>query len=451
MERRSFLRGGVGAAVLGANDRLRVAQIGCGGRGSYEMRVCSGFPDVEIVAVADVYPPLIEKARATLGGKPEGYADFRRILDRKDIDAVFVSTPDHWHAIPSILACQAGKDVYCEKPLTHTIREGQAMVKAARRHKCVVQTGSQQRSARHFQKVVELVQGGHIGKVSLVECWNAGNDAPNGYGNPPDEPAPQGLDWDMFLGPAPKVPYNRNRYHFNYRWFWDYSGGMMTDWGAHHFDIVQWAMNVEGPLSASAVGGRFCSRDNCQTPDTLMTVLEYPGFIARYMLRQGNAAALFGRTYGMAFHGTNGTLVVDRSGYEVLPEIEIEGRTSDFDRLEAFLKGGERAAYTGLNRKAEPKRTPRCEPLKELGLKIDPECQIAHVRNFLDCVKSRKRPVAEVEIGHRSITACHVGVIAYKLGRTVRWDVASERFPNDAEAQAMTTKKYRSPWVLPEV
>ena len=259
MERRSFVKGGFGAAVLGANDRLRVAQIGCGGRGSYEMRVCSDFPDVEIVAVADVYPPLVEKARAALGGKPEGYLDFRRILDRKDIDAVFVSTPDHWHAIPTILACQAGKDVYCEKPLTHTIREGQVMVT---------------RPAATAIRPTSHPRGASTGTCS----W----------------------------GRRRKVPYNRNRYHFNYRWFWDYSGGMMTDWGAHHLDIVHWAMNVDGPVSATAAGGRFCSSDNCQTPDTLMTVLEYPGFVARYMLRQGNGAALFGRTYGIAFHGTNG-------------------------------------------------------------------------------------------------------------------------------------------------
>lgn len=440
-----------GLAVLGANDRIRVAQIGCGGRGSYEMRVCSGFPDVEIVAVADVYPPLIAKARAALGGKPEGYMDFRRILDRRDIDAVFVSTPDHWHAPASILACQAGKDVYCEKPLTHTIHEGQVMIKAARRYRRVVQTGSQQRSARHFQKVVELVRAGHVGRISLVECWNASNITPGGRGNPPDGPPPAGLDWDMFLGPAPKVPYNRNRYHFNFRWFWDYSGGMMTDWGAHLIDVVHWAMNVDGPLSAAAVGGRFCANDNCETPDTMMTMFEYPGFVVRYMSRQANSSAPFGRPHGIAFHGTDGTLVVDRTGYEVLPEIQVEGRRSDFDELEAFLKGGESAAYTGLNVPRNPKRTRRCEALKELGLKIDPECQIAHVRNFLDCVKSRRRPVADWEIGHRTISACHLGVIAYRLGRKVRWDARTERIVGDPEAQARTTKRYRAPWTLPEV
>jgi predicted dehydrogenase len=459
MNRREFIKSGVTAAaasgpflgkVLGANDQVRIGIIAVGSRGSYELEVCSRLPDAKVVAVADVYQALVDRAVSASNGAVAGYQDFRRILDRKDIDAVFVSTPDHWHAPAAIMACQANKDVFCEKPLSHTIHEAQMMVKAARKYSRVVQTGSQQRSAPHFQKVVDLVQRGHIGKIAAIECWNNGNDAPEGAGQIPDSAPPAGLNWDLYLGPAPKVPYNRNRYIWNYRWFWDYSGGMMTDWGAHHMDIIQWAMQVDGPLSATAAGGRFCLKDNCETPDTLMTVFEYPGFILRYNVRSGNARRYEAWPNGIAFYGTEGTLIVDRASWEVLPE-NTARFTSDFDRVEAQARGGNVAAPFAFDRARALAPKPRCQAMGETGLQIDPSCQEGHVQNFLDCVRSRKRPVADVEIGYRSVSTCHVGVIAYRLGRKVRWDAKKETFPNDSEAQAMMTKKYRSPWTLPAV
>jgi predicted dehydrogenase len=456
MQRRTFLAASAATAasslnVANANDTIRVAVIGCGGRGSYEMRVCRGLPNVRIVAVADVWQPLVDKAVREQAPGADGVTDFRRLLDRKDIDAVFVSTPDHWHATASILAMQAGKDVYCEKPLTHNIREGRVMTTAARRYGRIVQTGSQQRSAPHYAHVCELVRNGHIGKVSMVDCWNYLNQSPDGYGSPPDSDPPPGLDWDLFLGAAPKVPYNRNRFHWNYRWFWDYSGGWMTDWGAHHLDIIHWAMGVDAPVAVNASGGRFVCKDNCETPDTLETLFTYPGFTARYSLRLANARRSEDRPYGITFYGDRGTITVDRASYEVIPEIEVEGQSSSFDRLEAFLKGGESAAYTGLNRPQNPKRTPRCEPMKETGIRLDPPVQEAHVQNFFDCMRSRKQPVADVEIGHRTVTACHLGTIAYRLGRTVKWDREHEQMIGDPEAQQMTTRQYRTPYTLPEV
>ena len=224
----------------------------------------------------------------------------------------------------------------------------------------------------------------------------------------------------------------------------------MTDWGAHHIDIVHWAMGVDAPLSAAAFGAHTL-KDNTETPDVLTTVLEYPGFTARYTMRQTNGRRLEGRPYGMAFYGTKGTLIIDRSSLEIVPEMEVEGSARDFDRLEAFLIGGENAAYVGLNAKPNPKLTPRCEPVTQTGIRTDPDAQIAHVRNFFDCVRSRKTPNADVETGHRTVTACHVGVIAYKLGRRVRWDGKSESFPGDRQAQALTTREYRKPWTLPKV
>jgi predicted dehydrogenase len=453
MKRREFLTDGGLAAVfapgrvLGANDRIVVGQIGCGARGLYEVEVCLRTPGVEIAAVADVFEPVVNKTLEKLGGRAQGYTDFRRILERKDIDAVFVSTPDHWHAIPTILACQAGKDVYCEKPLSHTIEEGRRMVDAARKYKRVAQTGSQQRSAPHFRKIVELIQSGHIGKVSLVECWNVGNESPEGIGNPPDEDPLPGLDWDMYLGAAPKVRYNRNRFVWNYRWFWDYSGGMMTDWGAHHMDIVHWAMGVEAPLAACATGGKFCLKDNRETPDTFTAVFDYPGFTATYSHRAVNARRLEGRVYGMLFHGSLGTLVVDRSSYEVIPEMKLDRgmlRADAVDELLASLRG-ERLA------RGKPQFAPQCKALRETDISIDPSSQEAHVRNFFDCMRSRGRPVADLEIGHRSVTACHLGVIAYKVGRKIRWDSRQEKILGDPEAQRLLGKRYRSPWALPAV
>lgn len=447
MDRRHFLAA-AGSPLLaraGVNDEIRIAQIGLGTRGAYELEICRRTRGAKVVAVADVFQPLVDKYVTASGNSFTGYQDFRRVLDRKDVDAVFVSTPDHWHAPIAIMACQAGKDVFCEKPLSHTLHEGRRMVAAARQHDRVFQTGSQQRSATHFQKVVDLIHRGHIGQITEIECWNEENDTPEGAGNPPDTAPPPGLDWDLYLGPAPQVPYNRNRYIWHYRWFWDYSGGMMTDWGAHHMDIIQWAMKVDGPLSAVAAGGRFCLQDNCQTPDTLMTVFEYPGFIVRYSVRMGNSRRLEGRPNGIAFYGTNGTLIVDRGSWEVVSE-NAPRFPNDYDRVEAWLKTGNVAQPAGFDRTVRAPARPRCEALSETGLKIDPACQEAHIENFLDCVRTRRRPVADVEIGYRSISACHVGVIAYRLGRKVRWDAQSESFPGDREAQALMTKKYRAPW-----
>jgi predicted dehydrogenase len=449
MERRAFVQQGVaavaGGRVLGANDRIVVGQIAAGARGLYEVEVCLRTPGVEIAAVADCFEPVARKAAQKIGGRCQAHTDFRRILDRKDIDAVFVSIPDHWHAIPTILACQAGKDVYCEKPLSHTIEEGRRMVAAARRYNRVVQTGSQQRSAPHFAKVAELIRGGHIGKVSYVECWNVGNEGPEGIGNPPDEAPPQGLDWDLYLGPAPQAPYNRNRYVWNYRWFWDYSGGMMTDWGAHHMDVIHWAMGVDAPLSVSAAGGKLVLKDNRETPDTFLAVFEYPGFTAAYRHRAVNARRIEGRVYGMLFHGSLGTLVVDRSSYEVVPEMKVDRGMLHDDAVGELLASlrGERVA------RPKPQPVPQCEALKETGISIDPSSQEAHVRNFFDCMRSRQRPVADVETGHRSVSACHLGVIAYKTGCRIRWDARREQILDDAAAQALTTKTYRAPWRLP--
>lgn len=465
MQRRQWIHGAGAAAAgpfigraAGANKRIRIGQIGLGARGHYELTLCLKQAGVQVAAVCDPFQPLVDLAVKKAGPGVQGCQDFRRVLDRKDIDAVFVSTPDHWHAPISILACQAGKDVYCEKPLTHTVEEGRRMVEAAHRYKRVVQTGSQQRSAPHFEKVRELIQSGHIGKVSFIECWNVSNSYPLGCGKPPDGAPPPGLDWDLYLGPAPKVPYNRNRFLWNYRWFWDYSGGMMTDWGAHHLDSVHHIMGVDAPLSASSAGGKFLLDDNRETPDCFRAVFEYPGFVVSYTNNLLNGQRIAGRSTGMMFHDTAGTLIVDRSSYEVIPEMvrPWEPPRDALDLVEAMLESRRRDAGYSLGappavRAAAAPPKPGCEALKVTGISLDPEIQIAHIRNWLDCIRSRKQTAAGWEIGHRSVTACHLGVIAQKTGRAIRWDAKSERILGDPEASRLLSKSYRAPWTLPRV
>src|SRR5581483_313148 len=258
--------------VMGANDRIGVGLIGAGGMGQSNMRDFMRSGQVDIVAIADPYDPNLDNAVSTTLGRAKGYRDFRKVLDHKYVDAVIIATPDHWHAIPMIAACEAGKDVYEEKPLSHTLFEGRKMVEAAAKHNRVVQVGTQQRSGEHFQKAVELVRSGKIGKVTYAETWIHGNQFPEGIDDLPDSDPPPWLDWDLWLGPAPARRYNRNRAIYNFRWFWDYSGGILTDWGTHLLDVVHWAMGVNAPKTIYATGGKFLLQDNRETPDTLEVV-----------------------------------------------------------------------------------------------------------------------------------------------------------------------------------
>ena len=258
----------------------------------------------------------------------------------------------------TVMACQAGKDVYVEKPTSVAIGEGRRMVEAARKYSRIVQVGTQQRSATHFQKAVELVRSGRLGQISMVRCWNVGNTAPEGIGNPPDSDPPADLDWDFWLGPAPKVPFNPNRFGVfpdvwsYFRYFWDYAGGMMTDWGVHLIDIVQWAMNVDAPQSVSTAGGKFALTDNRDTPDTILATYRYPGFIMTYENRSANGRQINAHGYGIEFYGTNGTLFVDRSGYDLAPEQQRRtgGGTEDRIGRDAGVHSGQSHARPQFHR-----------------------------------------------------------------------------------------------------
>ena len=407
-----------------ASDKVRVALIGAGGQGQVNLSAFLRLSEVDCPAVCDVDDKrtaeglkIVADAR---GKAPEGYKDFRKVLERKDVDAVIVATPDHWHALNAILACQAGKDVYVEKPLATTIEEGRAIVTAARKYNRVVEVGTQQRSSRHFQDAVAVVKSGKLGKIRMTRAW-AYLDWKSGLGNPPDAPVPAGVDYDMWLGPAPARSFNPMRFHHNFRWFWDYSGGLATDWGAHMIDVVMWAMG-EDPVGAMAIGGKYGFPDDIrETPDTQQSVIEFPGYSLVWEHMIGCGVGPWQREHGAEFHGENGILVVDRGGWEVVSE------TDSFK---------------------QPERVFRMMPTPRQPGSGD--FHFEHVKNFMACVKSRQAPTADVEIGHRSVTACHLGNIAVRLQRYVRWDPKSERIVGDEEAQALVGRKYRSPWLLPK-
>jgi predicted dehydrogenase len=413
------------ANVPGSNDRIRIGLIGCGGMGQTDLRDFLKNTNVQCVALGDVDDSQSAATREWVnrldGQKPELITrDFRFVLDRKDIDAVIVGTPDHWHALPTIMACQAGKDVYVEKPLAISIGEGRAMVRAARQHNRIVQMGTQQRSAPHYAEAVEYVRSGRLGQIRLVRAW-----AYQGWmGNipkVPDSDPPPGVDYDMWLGPARKRPFNKNRFHFNFRWYWDYSGGLMTDWGAHMIDIANWAMGVKTPTCAVSMGGKFGFPDDAEeTPDTQQALWSYPGFTMLWEHATAINRGPEARDHGVEFHGNNGTLVVDRAGWEVAPEVvKVDGKSQY--KLAAF-------------------------PRQNV---VNDQSHQAHVNNFLDCMRSRELPRSDVEIGHYSMIACHLGNIAFRLGRQVCWDTGTETIINDAEAATYVTRAYRAPWKLP--
>ena len=450
VNRRTFVTSSVsGAAVTaagaksshqpGPNDRIRVGCIGVGGMGRGNQRDFQLMPEVDVVAVCDVWEHNRNLAVKMTDGKATPYKDFRELLDRQDVDVVVIATPDHWHAPILIAACQAGKDVYVEKPLSHRLREGRKMVEAARHHNRVVQMGTQQRSGAHYQEAVNLIRNGGLGKVTRVHCWNYENETPAGIGNFPPGDVPDGLDWDMYLGPAPRVPFQANRFIYNFRWFWDYSGGKATDWATHHLDIVQWAMNVRGPRTAFAAGQKLVVRDDRETPDTLEIVFEYPEFICTYSARAGNSRAHQDRTYGVEFFGADATLFIDRAGFEVMPEVgglyEVEN-----PRYIRELKAAQNPEVPWEDRKRESRSR------AEYAVAATSVQHIAHVRNFIDCVKSRNEPASDIETGHYSTSAPHLANIALKLGRKIEWDWKNERIVGDPEGNRLLTKQYRAPW-----
>jgi predicted dehydrogenase len=445
MHRRNFVKtSGFGmtalsaSRVLGANDRINIGLVGCGGRGRGVARTMrDAATNVAYTAVADVYKANAELAREWAGSDAKAFQDFRKLLELKDVDAVHIATPDHWHAIATVLACQAGKDVYVEKPTSLTIREGRVMLNAARKYNRIVQVGTQHRSAPHFMKIAEMIQRGDIGAVKFVRVWNYANHTPNGIGRKPVQEPPPELDWDMYLGPSPKVPFNPNRFLGNFRYFWDYSGGYITDFGNHRLDTMQQIMNVSAPKTVSAVGGVYVMKDDRETPDFLTVTWEYDNFIATYEGSNINTHGMGGRTpghryynsrgewdqpNGIAFYGTEATIFAERIGWEMFPEPDA-----------AMFSGGRSAAR---------KRAPTVKRMWE----NNEEPTKAHCINFTECLRSRKTPNADIEIGHRGTSLALLGNIAMRTGTKLHWDAGKEDFIGAPEASALLTRSLRKPY-----
>ncbi|MBL7223006.1 MAG: Gfo/Idh/MocA family oxidoreductase [Candidatus Brocadiae bacterium] len=391
-----------------ASDRIVVGAIGTGGRGMGLLGM-NRYPNCSIAAVCDVFEPHLARAQKAIGGTCEAVADFRRIIDRTDVDAVTIGTPDHWHALITIMGCQSGKDVYCEKPLSRTAHEGREMVKAARRYGRVVQMGTQHRSRAVIRQVCEWVRNGRLGKVEKVRLWVWRNrqQAPV-----PDQPAPANLDWDMWLGPCPWVPYNRLRAPWNFRWFMEYAGGYMTDWGAHMISEISWAMGTDetGPVAVEGTG--------VQNPDSFWDVpaevsltytFEDPDFVMTW--EQPGDGGRGGPEFGMQYIGTEATLT------EFFGSHKVE--------------------------RGDPDLSPTRPDEIHLYESND------HFTNWLECIATRKRPIVDVEIGHRMTLWCHLGNIAYITGRTLRWDPVREVCLGDEDANRLLHKAYREPWHLP--
>ncbi|MGC8760519.1 MAG: Gfo/Idh/MocA family protein [Bryobacteraceae bacterium] len=439
--RRAFLGAMTAASwnrVAGANGRVNLGFIGCGLIGLRHLEDFRKLADARIAAVCDVYQPRVEQARALCNGEPRGYADFRRLLEDREVDAVVISTPDHWHALQTIMACAAGKDVYVEKPMTLFVREGRWMVDAARRHQRIVCVGTQGRSGTHIPEALELVRSGAVGRIHSIRFGAYRNIMP-GFGRPADGAPPPGLDYDLWLGPAPQRSYNPNRCLYHFRWFWDYSGGQMTNLGAHDIDLAHYVLGLHAPRSVYSAGGRYALQDNGETPDTQDAIWEYDGVLMEGSFREagGSRRANTGTASSLAgvqLIGTQGMLVVSRGAYEFIPDLRIVPES-------AIPPWSNPAGHPQAVRQ-EPR--PYAEPRSAKS--VSPEPIDLHARHFLDCVKDRRRPVSDVEDGHEVSIACHLANLSMKLGRKLAWDPRREEVIGDREANALLERPYRKPW-----
>lgn len=446
MKRRTFISA-TGAAVAGslfyhpavssvskriaASDKINIGVIGCNGMGWANTSSLLRINEVDLIGICDVDANVIKKRLTDHSklrtNKPATYSDYRQLLNNKDIDAVVIGTPDHWHCKIMVDAVKAGKHVYVEKPVANTIAEAKLMVSAQEKTGKIVQAGQWQRSGPHYRKAFDIVRSGVLGKVRLVKVW-----AYQGWMKPvpvvPDSTTPDGVNYDLWLGPAPKRPFNQNRFHFNFRWFWDYAGGLMTDWGVHEIDIALYAMGAEAPISVMATGGKLAYPDDAsETPDTLQAIFQYKDFNMLWEHATGIDNGPYNRREGIAFIGNNGTLVVDRGGYEVLVEKESLGYSAfgkaKMETIETFKKPNE---------------------LNYLDL---------HTQNFIDAIKKNDQSALNTPIKSGSVAAINaqMGNIAYRTGSKVFWDASQEKFKDNPAANEMISPVYHNGWEIPTV
>ncbi len=421
--------------VLGANDRVRLGFIGAGNRGDQVLDAFLKQSDAEVVAVCDIYQPYLDFAVQKIGTNPKPFRDYRKLLELKDVDAVVIATPDHWHALQTIHACQAGKDVYVEKPTCLRVAEGRAMVEAVKRHQRVCQAGLHRRSSTMCRDMAAFVREGGIGKVTAVRTFHIQNEWPKGIGNPPDSDPPPGMDWDAWLGPAPQVRYNRNRGLYEFRWFYDYSGGQITNNGIHYLDLIQWALGQTAPLAVTAMGGKYAIEDNREIPDTMEAVWHYPGnTLVTFTQINANAAGAAAKPCEIEFRGTKGTLYMRGNGWEVVPELIAQ---HEFPRRDPTNRAAERGWRAGQAAMIEPKKASGRADTTD------------HVRNFLDCIKSRAACNSDIESAHRSTCTTLIANIAMQAKAYLEWDAAAEKFTNNTAANKRLRYDYRPPLKSP--
>jgi len=412
-------------AAFSPSDTINLGLIGCGarGRGLLIPRFL-GLRGTRFAAVCDLNSKHLAEGRRLAGGdRVEAYHDYRRLLEDKSIDAVIIATNQHWHVLPLIAACQAGKDVYLEKPLGNSIGEGAFAVEAARKYGRIVQTGTQQRSQEHYRQAVQLIQAGKLGEVSEVRVWDYENYWP-GAGSPPDCPPPPELDWDFYVGPSPYRAYNPNIYYkYGYDWFKVSGAGHQVAWGVHHFDIVLWAMGVKWPKTVFASGGNFAFEDNHEYPNTFSATAEFGpgpvakrGFVLQYTMRTGCRRET--KSHGKCFIGSDASMVLDRSGYSIVREM----RGGKVDIASRFVS-----------------------PEETVPAKDDHNY---HFEVFLNNLRERKPPTANPETCQHATALGHLMNISWEVGRSVRWDGANNRALQDAEASTLVMRPYRSPWKL---
>lgn len=404
-------------------EKITVALIGARGRGYGVLRDALKQKNVTCAAICDIDDSVLRERTTDVekiqGSVPQQFKDFRKLLERKDIDAVIIGTPDHWHCLPMVYACQSGKDVYVEKPLANSIAECAIMEKAARKYNRVVQVGMQQRSADVWNHSKEYIKSGEIGRLRKVLVW-ANFNYGLGTKRVPDEPVPEGVDFDMWLGPAPKRSFNRGRFHGNWRMFWDYGGGLLTDWGVHLMDMALWIKDIkEHPVAVQSSGGNWGSDEYMhETFDTLSVNYQMKDYLINWQNTAGTEQGPYGMPYGLAYICDKGTLVINRSGWEVYPESE-NGK-------------------------------PKVPPVLKQEARDNPG--LKHMENFIDCIRNRKDPVCNVEEGSLVAQYTHMGNISLRAGGALlRWDTRTGRFLNNPEANALIKPNYQNPWKFPVV
>ncbi len=430
--------------IRGANDKINLGFIGIGNRGSQLLGLFMKHQDVNIAALCDVYDPYVQRDRSlvesrwikdmpgqipqmgeSFTGKPERYSDFRRLLENKDIDAVVIATPDHWHAVQMINAVDAGKDVYVEKPLTATIHEGKAMSDAQKSTGRVVAVGLNRRGNSFYQKLAKDIQGGKIGKVTVGKAFRINDMYPSGIGRMKPEDPPKNLNWDMWLGPRAFRSYQYNIAPYKFRWWNDYSS-QMGNWGVHYMDVIRWMMGERAPVAISAVGGKYAVDDDRTIPDTMDVIYEFAsGALITFSIYEGSGGGLF-QSGEVELRGTKGTLNADENGYKITP-----------------VRAGQFQDWKQAGTAEEQSTKTQMLPDGSSG-----DSTAAVVRNFIDCVKSRNAPLCPIEEGHRSTSFAHLANIALATGQRLLWDPEREIFTNSERANQMLHYEYRKQWKL---